>query len=103
MEQEKTTAMVAYLTIIGSVIAIFLNNEHKSNFASFHIRQGLGLNLSFFLLGYFISYFDSWMITSAFYLFFIILWFYGFSSALNSQMREVPILGRYFQQFFKNL
>ena len=30
MEQNKNAAIVAYLTIIGSVIAIFMNNENKS-------------------------------------------------------------------------
>jgi hypothetical protein len=45
----KNTAIIAYLTIIGSVIAIFMNQEeNKSEFASFHIRQALGLFILFF-------------------------------------------------------
>ena len=48
MEQNKNAAIVAYLTIIGSVIAIFMNSENKSSFASFHIRQALGIFLTFF-------------------------------------------------------
>ena len=76
MEQNKNAAIVAYLTIIGSVIAIFMNSENKSSFASFHIRQALGIFLTFFALGYPIGYFDSWMISSAFYIFFFILWIF---------------------------
>ena len=47
-EKGKTAALVAYMTIIGSVIAIFMNQEeNRSEFASFHIRQALGLFISF--------------------------------------------------------
>ena len=100
----KNTAIIAYLTIIGSVIVIFMNQEeNKSEFASFHIRQALGLFISFFLLGYFVGYADSWTATSAFYIFYFILWIYGFSSALQGQTRLLPLVGTFFQNLFKNL
>lgn len=103
MEQNKNAAIVAYLTIIGAVIAIFMNNENKSAFASFHIRQALGIFLTFFLLGYPIGYFDSWMISSAFYVFFFILWIYGFLGALNGEEKKVPLVGDLYQNVFKSL
>lgn len=103
MEQNKNAAIVAYLTIIGAVIAIFMNNDNKSAFASFHIRQALGIFLTFFLLGYPIGYFDSWMISSAFYVFFFILWIYGFLGVLNGEEKKVPIVGDFYQNLFKSL
>jgi uncharacterized membrane protein len=103
MEQNKNAAIVAYLTIIGSVIAIFMNSENKSSFASFHIRQALGIFLTFFALGYPIGYFDSWMISSAFYIFFFILWIYGFMGALNGEEKKVPLVGDFYQNLFKSL
>ncbi len=103
MEQNKNAAIVAYLTIIGAVIAIFMNSESKSTFVSFHIRQALGIFITFFALGYLIGYFDSWMISSAFYLFFFILWIYGFMGALNGQQKSIPLLGEFYQKLFKNL
>ena len=104
LEKSKNTAIIAYLTIIGSVIAIFMNQEeNKNEFASFHIRQALGLFLSFFLLGYFIGYFDSWTITSAFYIFYFILWIYGFLGALQGEKKILPLVGNFFQSTFKNL
>ncbi|MEE1898320.1 hypothetical protein GN157_04065 [Flavobacterium rakeshii] len=99
----KTYAIVSYLTIIGSIIAIILNSEKKDPFASFHIRQALGLTLGFFALGYPIGFFDSWMVSSAFYLFFFILWIFGFIGALQGQMNLVPILGPFFQKLFKSI
>ncbi|WP_396149751.1 DUF4870 domain-containing protein [Flavobacterium sp.] len=103
MEQNKNAAIVAYLTIIGAVIAIFMNNENKSAFASFHIRQALGIFLTFFALGYPIGYFNSWMISSAFYIFFFILWIYGFLGALNGEEKKVPLVGDFYQNLFKSL
>lgn len=103
MEQNKNAAIVAYLTIIGAVIAIFMNSENKSAFASFHIRQAMGIFLTFFALGYPIGYFDSWMISSAFYIFFFILWIYGFMGALNGEEKKVPLVGDFYQNLFKSL
>ncbi len=55
IEKGKNAAIVSYITIIGSIIAIFMNqDENRSNFASFHIRQALGIFLTFFFIG--ISY-----------------------------------------------
>ncbi|MCB9425618.1 MAG: hypothetical protein H6584_01115 [Flavobacteriales bacterium] len=103
-QQNSKAATVAYLTIIGTVIAIFMNqDENKSEFASFHVRQALGIFISFFMLGILVSSADSWMATTALYLFFFILWIYGFTGALNNEKREVPLLGAAFQKWFSSL
>jgi uncharacterized membrane protein len=104
INKGKSAAIVAYITIIGSVIAIFMNqDENKSEFASFHIRQALGISLTYFLLGYPIGYFDSWMVSSAFWVFIFILWIYGFIGCLSGERRIVPIVGEFYQKFFKSL
>jgi uncharacterized membrane protein len=102
-EQGKTNAIVSYLTIIGTIIAMVQNSEVKNPFASFHIRQSLGLMLTFFALGYPVGYFDNWNVTMAFYIFFFILWIFGFIGALQGQGNLIPILGPLFQKIFKNL
>ena len=103
IEKGKNTAIVSYLTIIGSIIAIFMNQEeNRSEFASFHIRQALGIFITFFLLGYPIGYFDSWMISAAFWVFIFILWIYGFLACLNNEMKMVPFLGEIYQKLFKS-
>ena len=103
IEQGKQTAIVSYLTFIGTVIAIFMNNENKNTFASFHIRQSLGIFISWFALGYFVSYFDNWGVSSGFYLFIFILWIYGFVGAIQGEQKLVPIVGEFYQKLFKNL
>ena len=103
IEQGKQTAIVSYLTFIGTVIAIFMNNESKNTFASFHIRQSLGIFISWFALGYFVSYFDNWGVSSGFYLFIFILWIYGFVGAIQGEQKLVPLVGEFYQKLFKNL
>ena len=102
-DNGKTLAIISYLTIIGTIIAMVQNSEKKNPFASFHIRQALGIILTFFALGYPIGYFDSWMVSSAFYIFFFILWIYGFLGAIQGQMNMVPLLGPFYQKIFKSL
>jgi uncharacterized membrane protein len=77
--------------------------EKKSAFASFHIRQALGLELLFFALGSTIGAFDSWFVTAPFYLFFVVLWTYGFVGALSEKTNMIPLLGPLFQKLFKGL
>lgn len=102
-QQDKKIAVIAYLTIIGSIIAMIMNSEKKYPFASFHNRQALGIFLLFFALGYPIGYFDSWAVTMGFYLCFFILWIYGFLGALQYEQREIPLVGKLFQKLFKGI
>ncbi|CAM3927780.1 hypothetical protein FLCU109888_09370 [Flavobacterium cucumis] len=102
IEQGKQIAWISYITIVGTIIAIFMNNETKNSFASFHIRQALGIFLTFFLLGYPIGYFDSWMVSASFWTFIFILWLFGFMNALNGEQKPVPFLGEFYQNVFKS-
>ena len=102
-EEGKKIAIISYITIFGAVIAMVMNNEKKHHFASFHIRQSLGVILTFFALGYPVGTFDSWMVTGPFYIFFFVLWLYGFLGALQGKMNLIPLLGNLFQKIFKGL
>ena len=102
-ENAKGAAIVAYLTIIGTIIAYFMNNDSKNTFASFHIRQALGIHITYFLLGAFVSIFDSWMVTYSFWIFIIILWGYGLLTAIQGEQKEVPLLGEQFQKWFSTV
>ncbi|ULC60650.1 hypothetical protein MBM09_06560 [Flaviramulus sp. BrNp1-15] len=105
IEKGRKNAIISYITIIGVIIAYYLNNEDdkKSAFASFHIRQSLGLWLTFWALGYIIGSFDSWYVTSGFYIFFAVLFIYGFVNALGRKALAVPLVGAFYQKIFANL
>lgn len=101
-ETGKTAAIVAYLTIIGCIIAYFINDP-KSPFASFHIRQALGIHITFYILGALVSIFDSWMITWAFWIFIAVLWIYGFVTAIQGEAKQVPMVGSQYQKWFSTI
>lgn len=103
IEEGKTLGLVAYLTLIGTLIAFFLNQEKRNPFISFHVRQALGLGFLYIIMGYFIGYFDSWMITYTFWIFFGVLFFYGLLGAATGKLHKIPFLGDFFQNVFKSI
>lgn len=50
-DDGKTIAIIAYITLIGFVIALVMNNDKKLPLATFHIRQTLGLMLTSLVIG----------------------------------------------------
>ena len=104
IEKGKTAAITSYILIIGVLIAMSMNTgEDKNSFASFHIRQALGLSITFISLGLIISNFDSAMISISMWVFLSVLWTYGIFSAINGQTKPVPLLGEFFQKWFKSI
>jgi hypothetical protein len=64
IDEGKTAAITCYILGIGVFIAMSMNADDKNKFASFHIRQGLGITITFISLGLIISNFDSLMISA---------------------------------------
>ena len=104
IEKGKTAAITSYILIIGVLIAMSMNSgEEKNSFASFHIRQALGLSLIFISLGLIISNFDSPMISISMWISLSVLWTYGIFSAINGETKPIPLLGNYFQKWLGNI
>lgn len=100
IENGKNTALVAYLTIVGCLIAITMNMEPKNVFARFHIRQAFGVHLTFHALAIFFNFSNIPYAWVGLYIFYLILWGYGFWAAINGDKKLVPVLGSYFQKWF---
>lgn len=103
IEAGKATAITSYILGIGVFIAMSMNAETKNPFASFHIRQGLGISLTFISLGLIISDFDSMAISIPMWIFISVLWGYGVFSAINGETNPMPLLGKYFQKWLSNI
>lgn len=101
ISKGKTIAITSYILFIGPLIALSMNSENKNEFAAFHIRQAIGLSVTFIVLGVSISYFNNIMIASSMWIFISILSMYGIFTAANGQTKPIPILGNYFQKLFK--
>ena len=102
-ETGKTAAITSYILGIGVFKAMSMNSEDKNAFASFHIRQGLGITLTFISLGLIISHFDSLMISAPMWIFVLVLWSYGITSAIKGETRPVPLLGNFFQKWLSSI
>lgn len=103
VEQGKSIAITSYILIIGAFIALSMNSEKKNPFASFHIRQALGLSILFLMLGSIVSKLDNINFTFGMWIFMSILWSYGIMMAAKGEMRTIPILGGLFQKVFKSI
>lgn len=103
VREGRTYAFISYLTLIGTLIAFFMNQEKRNAFTSFHVRQSLGLWLLYLMLGYVVSGFDSWMISSSFWIFFSIVFLYGIFGAITGKENKTPIIGDFFQRIFSTI
>lgn len=104
IEKGKTAAITSYILLIGVLIAMSMNSgEEKNSFASFHIRQALGLSITFISLGLIISHFDNPMITCSMWIFLSVLWTFGIFNAINGITKPIPLLGNYFQKWLASI
>nr|WP_284046849.1 hypothetical protein [Gelidibacter japonicus] len=93
----KNIALIAHLTLIGWIIAFVMNNNTKSEFGSFYIRQVLGLGLCGLVLSFIPLL--GWLVSLGIF----VLWIMSLIGALNGEKKLTPVLGEYFQDWFKSL
>ena len=93
----KTKAIVAHITWIGWLIALIINSSQRDEITSFYIRQLLGIYL-FGLVVTFIPVinFIGWIIV-------LVFWILSLIGAVNGEMKESPVVGKYFQDWFKGI
>jgi uncharacterized membrane protein len=98
---DKTVAILSYLTIVGFIVAIFMHQNHKTQLGAFHLRQVLGMVLTAAagavcgvvpILGWIVWFF---VVIALF-----VLWIMGLLSAVKGDMRPVPVLGEQYQRWF---
>jgi len=106
--EDRTVAILTYVTIIGFIIAIVMHSSKKTALGAYHLRQGLGL---------FITALVIWipcMIISvipvvnlamvivgpAVMIGLFVFWVMGLLAAVNGQLKPMPVLGEHFQKWF---
>lgn len=102
-QEGKNIAIIAYITIIGLIVAFVMNND-KNSYASYHIRQSLGLAVLGLalgvigmipIIGWIINFFGLFVL--------IYMWVIGLINAINNHEKPVPFLGTKFIEWFKNI
>jgi len=100
----KIISFISYFAVVGWLLAYILNSEQKSPFASFHIRQSLGIYLLFFLSGSIMWIpIVGWIVGAVGIMLSVVSWILGVISALKEEEEITPILGVYFQEWFAGL
>ena len=102
IEEGKTIAIISYITIIGLIIAFIMNNDKKNPFASFHIRQMTGLTILGLINSFVIGSFSG-TLSMVISLGLFILWLIALIGAAQGETKKVPVLGDYFQDWFKGI
>ncbi len=100
----KTKAIVSHVFLIGWVIALVINMNQKEEYASYYIRQNLGL----LLVGFALSIISpipliGWIIGTVGAVVFFIFWLMSLIWSISGEMKPIPWLGVQFQDWFKAL
>jgi uncharacterized membrane protein len=91
--EDKTVAILAYITIIGFIAAIVINSNKKTQLGAFHLRQMLGFVLTGVLCV--IPLLNILIVLCLF-----VLWIMALISAIKGEMKPVPIVGPLYQKWF---
>ncbi|MDO5656282.1 MAG: hypothetical protein Q4G27_09100 [Flavobacteriaceae bacterium] len=101
---KSSMAVIAYITIIGLIIAYITNQEKRDLFTQYHIRQSLGLAVTGLALGVIgLIPILGWIISIFGTLGLIVLWITGLMNAINYKKQPVALLGKKYEEWFKNL
>ncbi|MBU2526223.1 MAG: hypothetical protein KKC03_06450 [Bacteroidetes bacterium] len=103
-DNGKTIAIISYITLIGLILAFVMNHDKKLPLASYHIRQSLGIVLSYLVLG-FVNVIPllGQMVFVVGAILLLIMWIKGLINAVNEKMEPVPLLGNYFANWFSTI
>lgn len=99
----KTIGIIAYITLIGWIIAIVMNSSKKNEYASFHIRQMLGLILLSIVISILTININLGLFGTILSVLLLVLWVIGFVGAIQGERKLVPIIGKNFQEWFKGI
>jgi len=98
--EDKTAAILAYITIIGFIIAIVLNGQKKTKLAGYHLRQALGIYLTATALAIVLAITVVGMIAlPLLWIGTLVLVVLGLISAAKGETKPVPLLGEKYQKW----
>ncbi|HWL16094.1 MAG TPA: DUF4870 domain-containing protein [Opitutus sp.] len=105
VSEDKTVAIVSYLTLIGFIVAVVLHGNKKTKLGAYHLRQSLGLMITFiglWIVNMILAFIPviGWILIPIVWLGMFVLWLIGLINAAGGKMKPVPVLGDYYQKWF---
>ncbi|MEH6616853.1 MAG: hypothetical protein V7699_03350 [Porticoccus sp.] len=98
----KAKAIIAHITLIGWVIALILNMNNKDEFSSYYIRQYLGIMI-IGVLGNVVLSTVNGTLAMIWSVIMLVAWLLSLIGAITDKKNETPVVGSYFQDWFKGL
>jgi len=106
--EDRTVAILTYVTIIGFIIAIVMHGNKKTALGAFHLRQGLGLFITAVVAWFacmviaFIPVLNliTFILGPAVTIGLFVLWLMGIIAAVNGQQKPIPLLGEKYREWF---
>ena len=103
-EPDTGIALISYITLVGLIVAFVMNNDKKQPFASYHIRQAVGLNVT----GLALSVINvipvlGWIVSVIGLFVLLYMNIMGIVNALNKKETPLPILGTQYEEWFKSI
>lgn len=106
--EDRTVAILAYITIIGFIIAIVMHSSKKTALGTYHLRQTLGLFITAVVAWFasmiiaFIPFVNLVMVIlgPAIFIGLFVLWIMGLIAAVNGQQKPIPLLGEHYAKWF---
>ena len=117
-EEDTIVGILAYLTIIGFLIGLILNNDkagEQKKFGAFHLRQALGLHLGSFILYIAFAFvsalffaigslfgFIANLLFAVIVLVILAFMIIGLMGAIEGKTKPLPLIGDYINKTLKN-
>lgn len=108
--EDRTVAILSYITIIGFVVAIVLHSSKPTALGAFHLRQMLGFVVAGIVI--WVGFMVVAMIPVVNMLLivlgpilgisFLIFWILGLLAAIKGEAKPMPLVGEQFQKTFAN-
>jgi uncharacterized membrane protein len=106
--EDRTVAILSYVTLIGFIIAIVMHSGKKTALGAYHLRQVLGLFVTGIvavlpcaiiamipLIGLIMV-----IVWPLLMLTFFVFWVLGLITAAKGEMKPMPVLGEHYQKWF---
>lgn len=106
--EDRTVAILAYITLIGFIIAIVMHSSKKTTLGAFHLRQILGLFITGLVIWLpcliisFIPFVNILMVLlwPLIGITLFVFWIMGLLAAVNGQLKPLPVVGEHYQKWF---
>lgn len=99
---DKSIAIIAYITFIGTIIAYFLNREPKHPFATKHIQNMFGLLIILFCAQVAYNYMNP-ILGDVLWIASFGAWAFSLVTAIIGKEPAIPFFSQKFQEWFQFL